>query len=338
MFVYRLFLCVTVRSLRQVVTPALFFLSLACSFALPLLESVNAPESIKRIFMLGEALTATLSFLFIVHCITGNTPKPVYWLILALPLVGGGSLIYASSMEQPTLCVADEACTETVTLKTLYGIFASSLTLLLALAVRSRLERRQPSQRARAASALTLAIVLLNIALIAIDLAQVTQSVAKERADLAGSIVRIGFLYLVLTSVFRVFDSTFSLAYERIPSIGHAAPSARDHVLADKLQKLLREENIYRSMNLSRAQLAEKLSTSEHALSRAVNACLKENITMLINRYRVEEAKLRLQKESTSITVIAFDVGFNSIPSFNRVFKQMTGMSPTEYREKKGSA
>jgi two-component system response regulator YesN len=46
----------------------------------------------------------------------------------------------------------------------------------------------------------------------------------------------------------------------------------------------------------------------------------------------VEEAKGRLIGEETPITTIAFDVGFNSIPSFNRVFKHITGLSPSEYR------
>ncbi len=32
------------------------------------------------------------------------------------------------------------------------------------------------------------------------------------------------------------------------------------------------------------------------------------------------------------VTQIAFDVGFNSLASFNRVFKETTGQSPTEYR------
>jgi AraC-like DNA-binding protein len=48
----------------------------------------------------------------------------------------------------------------------------------------------------------------------------------------------------------------------------------------------------------------------------------------------VEEAKQRLSDEETAVTVIAFEVGFSSIASFNRVFKGLTGMSPSAYRSR----
>ena len=55
-----------------------------------------------------------------------------------------------------------------------------------------------------------------------------------------------------------------------------------------------------------------------------------------INQYRVEEAKLLLidpSKSAHKIASIAFDAGFNSISTFNDVFKKITGQTPSQYRK-----
>ena len=56
----------------------------------------------------------------------------------------------------------------------------------------------------------------------------------------------------------------------------------------------------------------------------------------LINDYRVETVKQKMRSsESRQFTLLAlaFDSGFKSKTSFNRVFKQKTGMSPSQYYE-----
>jgi AraC-like DNA-binding protein len=109
----------------------------------------------------------------------------------------------------------------------------------------------------------------------------------------------------------------------------------RDMALAEDVKKLLAQEKIYRTMELSREMLAKKLAVTENRLSRVINHYFSQNFNMLVNQYRIEEAKERLLREETAVTTIAFEVGFNSIPSFNRVFKQATGISPSEFRSKK---
>ena len=55
-----------------------------------------------------------------------------------------------------------------------------------------------------------------------------------------------------------------------------------------------------------------------------------------INHYRVEETKQRLLSPDYrhySIIAIAFDCGFNSEASFNRIFRQATGSTPSQYRK-----
>jgi AraC-like DNA-binding protein len=68
-------------------------------------------------------------------------------------------------------------------------------------------------------------------------------------------------------------------------------------------------------------------------LSRIINQHYKLRLTDVINQYRVKEAQMLLvTNPDQAITDIAFEVGFNSIPSFNRVFKDGCGVSPSEYR------
>jgi len=56
-----------------------------------------------------------------------------------------------------------------------------------------------------------------------------------------------------------------------------------------------------------------------------------------VNYYRVEAFKMKCQlPENNNLTLIslAYDSGFNSKATFNRVFKQMTEMTPGQYYRK----
>lgn len=66
-----------------------------------------------------------------------------------------------------------------------------------------------------------------------------------------------------------------------------------------------------------------------HLLSRQYNI----NFRRLLNRYRVEAAVHLLESTALPITDIALKSGFQTIRSFNHVFREYTGKSPREYRE-----
>jgi AraC-like DNA-binding protein len=54
--------------------------------------------------------------------------------------------------------------------------------------------------------------------------------------------------------------------------------------------------------------------------------------TEFVNRARVEQAKRLLLKPQARVTEVAFDVGFQSLSQFNRSFRRVTAISPTQYR------
>jgi AraC-like DNA-binding protein len=56
------------------------------------------------------------------------------------------------------------------------------------------------------------------------------------------------------------------------------------------------------------------------------------NFTDYVSRVRIEKAKNLALNPNLRISEIAFEVGFQSLTHFNRVFKRITGVSPTSYR------
>ncbi|MES2377062.1 MAG: ABC transporter permease [Bacteroidota bacterium] len=101
------------------------------------------------------------------------------------------------------------------------------------------------------------------------------------------------------------------------------------------LKKVVKENHYYQDPELTLSSLAEKLDLHTHELSRILNTVLKKSFTDFVNEYRVQAAARKMQDPGYNhITLlgIAFESGFNSQSSFNRVFKQVTGKSPLEYK------
>jgi two-component system response regulator YesN len=77
--------------------------------------------------------------------------------------------------------------------------------------------------------------------------------------------------------------------------------------------------------------IASTLHVNPSVLSRKFKEDTTMNIIEFINHNRVEEAKFYLQQGNTSITEVAFMVGFNDLNYFTRVFKKITSFTPSQY-------
>ncbi len=104
----------------------------------------------------------------------------------------------------------------------------------------------------------------------------------------------------------------------------------------ERILVLMKTEKPYLESNLRLAELASKLQMSTSHFSEVLHYCFKENFYNFINFYRVLEAQELMKKpqyKTAKIIAIAFDSGFKSKTTFNRVFKNYTGQTPSEYRK-----
>jgi ABC-type antimicrobial peptide transport system permease subunit/AraC-like DNA-binding protein len=106
------------------------------------------------------------------------------------------------------------------------------------------------------------------------------------------------------------------------------------------LKKAVKENRYYQDPELSLGSLAEKLGLTTHELSRIINTVLKKSFNDFINEYRVQDAARKMHDpafDHITLLGIAYESGFNSQSSFNRIFKQITGKSPVEYKKEQSS-
>lgn len=83
----------------------------------------------------------------------------------------------------------------------------------------------------------------------------------------------------------------------------------------------------------SSATLAAKLFMTQTNLTRKLKSLTGQTATDLIRVMRLEHAALLLEKNSATVTEIAFSVGFNHLSYFIRSFKAHFGVTPTQYRQ-----
>jgi AraC-like DNA-binding protein len=83
---------------------------------------------------------------------------------------------------------------------------------------------------------------------------------------------------------------------------------------------------------LSLPQVAKAVNISGNHLSEKFKRVTGVNFVEYIARRRFEKARDLLQDPNLRVSEIAFEVGFQSLSQFNRVFRKFSGKSPTEYR------
>ena len=115
-----------------------------------------------------------------------------------------------------------------------------------------------------------------------------------------------------------------------------AAPEADLTVqqqLYRRLCELMKQPDIFTDPDLDRARLAQLLGTNEHYVSDAISACADgKSVNGFLNEYRVRHAARLLATTTDSVVLIAELSGF-SRSSFFRIFSDVYGMSPSDYRK-----
>lgn len=88
----------------------------------------------------------------------------------------------------------------------------------------------------------------------------------------------------------------------------------------------------FHDTELSLEQVANHLGISQRTITGTIQKTFGCHFKTYLNQLRIHESKRLLKKSDLSMGEIAFKVGFNTQSHFNRVFKSMEGISPTEFR------
>ena len=111
-----------------------------------------------------------------------------------------------------------------------------------------------------------------------------------------------------------------------------------DPALGPKILETLQKERIFLDSQIKIIDLANLVNQPDYKVTKAITNDLEfRNFNQMMNSYRIQEA-IRLFSEPKyshySILSIAMNSGFGSIGPFNRAFKDKTGMTPREFRNK----
>jgi len=101
------------------------------------------------------------------------------------------------------------------------------------------------------------------------------------------------------------------------------------------LKQQIERDLLYLDPELSLKSLAETINLNSNFVSKIINDGLNQTFSDCINEYRVNAVMKKLSdstSKNTTFLAIAFDCGFNSKTTFNRVFKKHVGVTPLQFK------
>ena len=148
----------------------------------------------------------------------------------------------------------------------------------------------------------------------------------------------------------RGYFQTPVVSQKKLDSITHLLAVFADHLSMKGNQIALQQANAgatghyeapsnisrehHATEDLSLGQVAAAVHTSTFYFCKLFKRATGFNFTVFVSRTRIEKAKNLLLNPNLRISEIAYEVGFQSLTHFNRVFKKIMGQSPTDYRTK----
>ena len=157
----------------------------------------------------------------------------------------------------------------------------------------------------------------------------------------------ISYCALSQPAIFSVIKGNISSTEEkRIPALSPIPPVSRYNKsrlkeeevsrIVTALHSLMVSQRLYTDPELNIEKLSALINTRRHILSQVLNETLRISFYDYVNSYRVEEVKQLLQDPSRAdhkIASITYDAGFNSLSTFNDVFRKLTGQTPTQFKK-----
>lgn len=149
------------------------------------------------------------------------------------------------------------------------------------------------------------------------------------------SIYAIGYAAIRSPEIFKAMPEQ-----EFVKENGQNGTASRNNQrypeIKEKLLLYMETHKPFLKSDLKISELADSLSVPYYQLSQTINDEFLVSFYDFVNKYRVEEAKKLLVEDGRNykILAIAYEVGFNSKATFNRVFKKFTDLTPSEFKER----
>lgn len=321
-----------VRKWQQASLGLAYFLVMGLTFGLQFaLRLEDYEEPIRLMLWLCRTFAPSLCYLLVLQVAKGaDLPEPRQFWVLALPPL---SLI-AGFFIGHVLHVCDKStflCSGMFLWLQWLGAIAGGLVLLALWGHKNLFSVLRKSKGGMERYWLVLVLVVANIGAICINFLGADGDIGRDDADALQMLLGLTFIYLAITTLFRVYPAPVQLSAEptRFTSL---TMTPEEKEIEAKIKALMEVDKLYHEPAFSRADLARELNISENTLSRVINVAFGKSFPRLLNEFRVDDAKRMLKNPEIPIQVVASEVGFNSLASFNRAFREITSITPSQYR------
>ena len=323
---------------RFAALPLTLFVAFAIGFLIKVMISLGLVEAsgfMVGLYLFVDTLVPALSYLLVLELVRASVPDSRHWLILGLPILAVPVINVAVQTE--SICLGDEGslCVDPFAFFALYRLVTGVLILLfLVIMIRGDLKALREQTMGKEKYWIVISLIGLNVAILAALMAALSGWLGESQTSFVVVALELTLIYLLMSSFFRVYAGSVPLR----PMVSANRSEERDPLnkdeleLVEKIRNLMTLEKVYQEATYSRKDLAQELGVAEHQLSRVINTGFEMSFSDLINRHRVDEARYLLRTTDEPVSTIAFDVGFNSLASFNRVFRKLADKTPTEYR------
>lgn len=320
--------------LSHVILPLLYFFVLGCAFFLDFAREYVSDLIPYFEYWSWAAWAYIVPFgvllIFQMAKISKLPRWPVWSVLLLIPLAFMFSVLVTK--KTPECADLRVLCTSLDEWLSLSALIAGALSLLMIWAERNIFADIRSQSAGRERYWLILSLIILNIFYLGCFALALGVVANNSQAELLRTVLGLTFCYLVSTSLFRIYPSALILAPDRKKvEITELIPA--EHELVKKINDLLNLQKVYHEPTYTRSDMARELGVSEATLSKVINIQYQKSFPQILNEKRVQDAKRLLLETHENIKVIAQEVGFNSLPSFNRAFKEYEGRNPSDYRK-----
>ncbi len=254
--------------------------------------------------------------------------RPAFWLLvlsyLTLNLVG--RLAYANDQ---VLSVFEKILFYYVPQLTKLG-FALHIMLIAALGMKTDLIEQR--RRLRAPFALLAGLLIC----ISLGSQMVNRGFQFAIPDGIEVIYNLVLAYGITLSAFRLrFSISPDKRSQKEPAKAEVLVEGAE-LIEEKLKELMQGKKYYLTSGITIGALAEELGEPEYKLRRIINGHLGfRNFNQYINSMRVRDAEVKLLASDLPVVSIAKELGYVSLSSFNKAFRDIHQWTPSEFRVKK---